>query len=134
MKRAAIALLASLLAFLVGDALWLTVIAGAHYQAALGPLLRPEPMVVPALSFYPIYVFGLFIFAIRPGLSQQRWQTAALHAALLGLVAYSTYDLSNLATLQGWSAGITLLDIAWGCTISTLSALAGFHAARRIAA
>lgn len=134
MKRAAIAFLAALLCFIAGDALWLTVIAGAQYQSALGPLLRPEPMLVPALSFYPIYVFGLLVFAIKPGLALQRWQHTARHAALLGFVAYCTYDLSNLATLQGWSAGITLLDIAWGSTVSTFSALAGFYAARRITA
>lgn len=132
MKRASIAFFASLLTFMLGDALWLAIIAGNHYQSALGPLLRSEPMLLPALLFYPIYVFGLMVFAIAPGLARQRVQYTALHAALLGLVAYCTYDLSNLSTLNGWPVGITLLDITWGCLISTASAMAGFLAGSRV--
>ena len=54
---------------------------------------------------------------------------AVAMGALLGLVAYATYDLSNLATLQGWSLAVTVVDIAWGTCVSGLAALAGFGAA-----
>ena len=42
--------------------------------------------------------------------------------ALFGLVAYATYDLTNLATLRGWSLPVTLVDIAWGAAVTALSA------------
>jgi uncharacterized membrane protein len=49
----------------------------------------------------------------------------ALSAALLGFFAYATYDLSNLATPRGWPVGLSLLDMAWGSTVSAASAVAG---------
>jgi len=52
--------------------------------------------------------------------------------ALFGLVAYATYDLSNLATLQGWPVTVTVADIAWGMFISALAALSGYSAAAAV--
>ena len=44
---------------------------------------------------------------------------------LLGLVAYGTYDITNLATLKGWPAIVAIVDIVWGTlltgTIATIS-------------
>ena len=33
--------------------------------------------------------------------------------ALLGVVTYGMYDLTNLSTLRGWSLKLTFIDIAW---------------------
>lgn len=38
---------------------------------------------------------------------------AALNGAVLGLVAYATYDLTNQATLRDWPLTLTLVDIPW---------------------
>jgi uncharacterized membrane protein len=54
--------------------------------------------------------------------------------ALFGLVAYATYDLTNLATLAGWPASVTLVDLAWGAAITCVTALAGRSLARRLLA
>ena len=51
--------------------------------------------------------------------------------ALLGPIAYSTYDLTNLATLRGWSAKLALIDLVWGTIVTSLAATAGYFAARR---
>jgi uncharacterized membrane protein len=51
--------------------------------------------------------------------------------ALLGLVAYGTYDLSNYSTLQGWPLALTAIDMAWGAVLSAVAALAGYLAASR---
>jgi uncharacterized membrane protein len=52
------------------------------------------------------------------------------HGALLGLVIYGGYDLTNLAILKGWPLGLSLLDIAWGITFSTLVSLATVYASK----
>jgi uncharacterized membrane protein len=52
--------------------------------------------------------------------------------ALLGLVAYGTYDLTNQATLKTWSTTITLADMAWGSVLTALAASAGYLAASRL--
>jgi uncharacterized membrane protein len=55
---------------------------------------------------------------------------AACLGALLGFIAYCTYDLTNLATLNGWPVKVALLDIAWGTFITALAAVGGTWAVR----
>ena len=127
----AIAYGAALSVFLAVDALWLGVLMKPVYAAALGPLLADTPRWGPAVLFYLLYVAGLLVFAILPGLRARRGRTAAALGALLGLVAYGTYDLSNYATLQAWPAALTVIDMAWGAVLSSLAATAGYLAASR---
>jgi len=49
----------------------------------------------------------------------------AMTGALLGLFAYGTYDLTNLATLKGWPVFLSILDMAWGTAATSVSAVAG---------
>ena len=53
-------------------------------------------------------------------------------AALFGVVAYSTYDLTNLATLKGYSERLTVIDMAWGAVLTAASASAGYFAAKAL--
>lgn len=127
----AIAYGAALIVFLAVDALWLGVLMQPVYAAALGTLLAEQPRWTPAVLFYLLYVLGLLVFAIRPGLRVRRASMAAALGALLGLVAYGTYDLSNYATLQGWPLALSAIDMAWGAVLSSLAATAGYLAASR---
>lgn len=127
----AIAYGAALSVFLAVDALWLGVLMRPVYAAALASLLAEQPRWTPAVLFYLLYMLGLLVFAILPGLRARRGRTAAALGALLGLVAYGTYDLSNYATLQAWPAALTVIDIAWGAVLSSLAATAGYLAASR---
>ena len=67
-----------------------------------------------AFIFYFIYIFGLVYFAINPALAKGEFTHALLVGALFGFMTYATYDLTNLATLEGWPLKITLIDMAWG--------------------
>ncbi len=51
--------------------------------------------------------------------------------ALYGLATYATYDLTNLATLRDWPLKVTLVDIAWGMFLSSLTAGLAFLLARK---
>ena len=42
----------------------------------------------------------------------------ALSAALFGFVAYASYDLSHLATLQDWPLELSLIDMVWGSALN----------------
>ena len=64
-------------------------------------------------------------FAVLPALEQGSLLRALWGGALLGLVAYGTYDMTNLATLKGWSSLVTIADMAWGMTVSAIAATAG---------
>lgn len=116
--------------FCVMDFIWLTIIAKNFYQIHMGDLMALEIKIVPAIIFYIIYLAGLVLFAISPALREQNWLVAMGLGLLLGIIAYASYDLTNLATLKGWSVSLTVVDIAWGAFVSAVSAVAGFYAAR----
>lgn len=118
------------LVFCILDFFWLTIIAKNFYRTHMGELMAVEIKMIPAVVFYVLYLAGLVIFAISPALREQNWLIAAGLGLALGVVAYASYDLTNMATLKGWSISLTLVDIAWGAFVSAASAVAGFYAAR----
>jgi uncharacterized membrane protein len=130
LKTALIAYTGALAFFLAADMLWLGFLMTDHYQAWIGPLMREQPLLLPAALFYLLYPAGLVVFAILPALERPGWKRAAALGAFFGLLAYGTYDLSNLATLQDWPLQLTLVDMLWGAALSCGSTLAGHAAAR----
>ena len=112
------------------DVLWLWWVVGRLYRAELGSLMRTEVAVLPAVAFYLIYIVGIVVFAVMPALASGSLLRAAGLGALLGFIAYCTYDLTNLATLNGWPVKVAMLDIAWGTFISALAAVGGTWAVR----
>ena len=128
-KRTLFAYLGTLLAFLILDGLWLGVLMGPTYKSLLGPLMLDQPRLLPAVLFYLLYVLGCVVLVILPSAS---WQRAARLGALLGLVAYGTYDLSNWATLEGWSAGLAVMDRAWVTCLTGMCCTVGHLCAHRL--
>ena len=118
------AYVATALAMLVLDALWLGLIAAPLYQQGIGHLMAPQPRLGVAALFYLLYPLGIVIFAVaaRPA---GAWRPTLLAGALFGFFAYATYDLTNLATLKGWPLGLSLIDMAWGTVVSPASAAGG---------
>lgn len=127
-KKIIYAYLGTLFAFLVLDGLWLGVLMGPTYKSLLGPLMLDQPRLLPAVLFYLLYVVGCVVLVVVPSAS---WQRAARLGALLGLVAYGTYDLSNWATLQGWSAELAVMDMAWGTFLTAACCTVGHWCGRR---
>ena len=87
----------------------------------------------PALLFYFAFPAGLIHFALMPALAGGSPMAAFVNGALLGLLAYGTYDLANYATLRRWTLTITLADLVYGSLVagvSTLAAYAGVVAMR----
>lgn len=133
MLQIGIAYLSSAVFMLVLDALWLTVLMGATYKSYLGPMMLDQPRLGVAVVFYVLYNVGLVVFGVLPGIAAQDWRRAAMLSALFGMLAYATYDLSNLATLKGWSSTLSLIDIAWGTVLSGGAGAVGYLAARAFA-
>ncbi len=124
----------TLICFLILDAIWLGLIAQPFYQAQIGFLLAKNPNWLAAGAFYLLYVAGLVFFVVGPALRAGTPAVqAALRGAFFGLVAYATYDLTNLATVDRWPLLLTAVDMAWGTLLGALTTLAAVWAARRIA-
>lgn len=131
MRLRLIAYFGTLIAFLLLDGLWLGLLMGPTYKALLGSLMLDQPLLAPAALFYLLYVLGCLVFAVQPALARGSWLHSTRLGALLGLVAYGTYDLSNWSTLHGWSAQLALLDMAWGTFASAVACSIGYGCARR---
>ncbi|SDS58810.1 DUF2177 family protein [Pseudomonas granadensis] len=129
MKKTLIAYVATLLTFLLLDGVWLGLLMAPTYRELLGPLMLDKPLLIPAAVFYCLYVIGCVVFVVLPALT---WQRAAKMGALLGLVAYGTYDLTNWATLRGWSVQVSLMDWAWGTFATAVACAVGFFLANRL--
>ena len=111
--------------FLVIDLLWLGLIAKNLYQKELGFIMAESPNWIAAGIFYLIFIVGLVFFVINPALAKDSWKYALLVGLFFGFITYSTYDLTNLATLKDWPLKVTLIDLVWGsslgASVSTLT-------------
>ncbi len=107
------------------DFAWLSTMVGPLYRRHLPGMLADNPNMTAAVAFYLIYILGIVIFAVRPALVNGDWSAAAVYGALFGFFAYSTYDLTNLATLKVWSLRVSLIDMAWGTVLTAAAASAG---------
>jgi len=70
---------------------------------------------------------------VVPGLEAGSLNVTLLRAALFGLITYATYDLTNLATIKNWPILITIVDLAWGTTLSVIVSLFSFLIGRWLA-
>jgi uncharacterized membrane protein len=116
-------------AFAAIDFVWLTTMTERFYKPVLGPIMKPQTDMVAAVLFYVIYIGGIVFFAVAPALKEGAWTRAALNGAVLGFVAYATYDLTNQATLAVWQTKLTVVDLIWGTVLTTAAATAGYLAA-----
>jgi len=134
MKSWLVTYVSALVVMLVGDALWLGVIGRNFYKARLGQLLLEQPWWAVAILFYLVHAVGIVVFAARPALTANTATTALMLGALFGFCAYATYDITNLATLRGWSTSAAVVDLAWGTFATALAALAAFWVTKAVAA
>lgn len=132
MIRYLIAYAATAVVFLAVDYIWLSR-AINFYRSSLGELLSDKPNLFAAGAFYSIYFVGIVVFAVMPAAKSGGWVSATFLGGLLGLVAYATYDLTNLATLSRWPLVVSVVDMVWGTFITALASLAGFMAIRSFA-
>jgi uncharacterized membrane protein len=117
-------------AFFAIDFVWLTRIAARFYERRIGELLRAEPVVAAAVGFYALYIAGIVVFAVLPGLEAGSLARSALLGAFLGLVAYATFDLTCMALFAGFPWIVVFVDLAWGTVLTAAVASAGFGIGR----
>ncbi len=108
------------------DLIWLGFIAKNLYQQKLGFIMADMINWIAALIFYIMYIGGMLYFVIFPSLNNGNWQTALLKGAILGVLCYGTYDLTNMATLRNWPSEIVIIDILWGAFLTGLTSTLSF--------
>lgn len=108
----------TLFIFLVLDSLWLGYIAPGFYRTQIGHLMADRPNLIAALLFYILYIAALVHFVVEPAVTHSNIKLAFWSGAFFGLVAYATYDLTNLATLRDWPVLLTVVDLVWGTILT----------------
>ena len=116
--------------FFVIDLIWLGVVAKGFYQKNLKYILSPNVNWTAAILFYLMYIAGILIFAVLPGIAKDSLRYAAGWGALFGFFTYATYDLTNLALLKDWPLNIVIVDILWGVILCTVVASVSFGIAK----
>lgn len=126
---------ATLVVFLTIDAIGLRFILRPLFEQEIGDLLLDRFRLAPALIFYAFYIGCVLWFVSVPALKNgYSWTSVFASAALLGAMAYGTYEFTNLATLREWTWRMVLTDLAWGALLTGASATVGISLTRSVAA
>ena len=124
MKVLFLSLFITSILFLIIDLIWLSFSVKYFYRPQLGALLNEKPVMWAAVLFYLIYVVGLAIIILQPAIKQDSITQAFFTGIVFGIVAYGTFNFTNMATIKNWFPYVVLVDIIWGgFLIGTFSAL-----------
>jgi uncharacterized membrane protein len=123
---------ATLLVFLVMDMFWLGLVARAFYGRYLGYIMASNVNWPAALLFYMLFIVGILVFVVQPGLKSGSTRGTLLRAALFGLITYATYDLTNLATIKDWPLILSVVDMLWGTVLTLIVSYVSLSIGRRM--
>ena len=112
--------------FFLIDLVWLGVMTPRLYKPQLAAYMADKFNLLPAVIFYILFTIGLMLLVVFPAVERGSILRAVLLGGLLGLVAYATYDLTNLSSIKNWPLIISVVDIAWGTVLSAISATLGY--------
>lgn len=118
--------------FLGLDAVFLKAVIRPVVEARIGDWLLEDFRVLPAAAFYLAYIGGVLFFVSWPALANGSSVTVFAKAALLGLLAYGTYEFTNYATLTRWDSTMVAVDLVWGGFVTGTAALAGVWITRAL--
>ncbi|NIP83111.1 MAG: DUF2177 family protein, partial [Gemmatimonadetes bacterium] len=79
-----------------------------------------------AALFYLVYVAGIVVFAVLPGLGDGSLMRAVALGGFLGFMAYATFDLTSLALFRDVPVTMVVVDLVWGTVLTASVAAAGY--------
>ena len=120
------------LVFLLIDVIWLSFATKSFYRPLIGNLLTDKPVLWAAALFYILYVVGVATIVIQPCIHDSSILKSLYIGFIFGLVAYGTYNLTNMAVLKGWSPTVVFVDMFWGGSLTSFSAGSGIFLAKKI--
>ena len=111
--------------FLALDVVMLKKVMYPLFSSNIGPMMLEDLRMGPAAVFYLFYVVGVVWFVSIPALNVGSIAQAFFAGAVLGALAYGTYEFTNFATLKGWTAQMVMVDVIWGAVLTGTSAAVG---------
>jgi uncharacterized membrane protein len=119
--------------FLALDALMLTFVMRPLFERHIGGLLLDDIRIVPAALFYLAYVAGLVWLVSLPALRDGDPLRAAIAGAVVGAMAYGTYEFTSYAILKDWHPSMVVVDLTWGTVLTAVAAWGGVMVTRAFA-
>lgn len=116
--------------FLTLDAVMLTLFMKPLFSRHIGALMLTDIRIVPAAAFYAAYVAGLLYLVSVPALRDGA--PVLLPAAIIGAMAYGTYEFTSYAIMKDWHWSMVAADVTWGAVLTAVSAWAGVAVTRAI--
>ena len=117
--------------FLILDGIMLKLHMQPLFRRYLGDqLLTTGIRIVPAAAFYAAYIAGLLYLVSLPAL--KTGAPILLPAAIIGAMAYGTYEFTSYAIMKDWSPVMVATDLIWGTILTATSAWGGVVLTRLI--
>ena len=132
MTQIIVAYLATAFVFLVADAIMLTNVMKPLFVKHLGDAILESPRFGPAAVFYLFYIAGAIWLVSVPALRADDPTQALINGAILGALAYGTYEFTSYAVMRDWSLQMVITDGIWGTVLTGVSVWVGVLAARAV--
>jgi uncharacterized membrane protein len=116
--------------FLILDAIMLSLVMKPLFTRHIGALMMEPIRVGPAALFYAAYVAGLIYLVSYPAL--KTGAPILIPAAIIGAMAYGTYEFTSYAIMRDWHWQMVVTDVAWGTVLTAMSAWAGVAITRAL--
>ena len=116
--------------FLALDGIMLTLVMKPLFTRHIGAALIDPIRAVPALLFYAAYVAGLLYLVSWPAL--KTGAPVVVPAAIIGAMAYGTYEFTSYAILRDWHPQMVMNDLIWGTVLTAFAAWAGVAITRAL--
>lgn len=124
--------ISTVIVFLGIDAVFLKTVMRPLFETRLGDWLLDDFRIGPAAVFYLAYIGGLLFFVSWPSFETGSIYSLFIKGAVLGMMAYGTYEFTNYATLTRWDPTMVMVDVIWGAVLTGTSATVGVLLTRAV--
>jgi uncharacterized membrane protein len=104
------------------DFIFLNLLMKGFYDSQLSSFTRTLRLW-SGLIAWALIALGTVVFVVPRA---QALPSAVLYGAIFGLVLYGLYDFTNYAILKDYTLAMTLVDLAWGTFLCTLTSVFAF--------
>jgi uncharacterized membrane protein len=105
------------------DSMWIGLVAKNLYLNNFADILAAPNLLpnqwIAAIAAWFLLVLGIVIFVLPKTPTKSLYYTAG-QGCLFGLVIYGCYDFTNFAILHHWPLKVVVIDVLWGCFLTTL--------------
>jgi len=133
MKTILISFFFASIVFLIIDLLWLSFSVRNFYKPNLVDIpTNDKPILWAGVVFYLMYVVGLTLLILLPALNNDSIFQALWTGIIFGIVAYGTYNLTNMAFIKNWSINVVVVDMIWGGILTGSSSALSVYIVKNI--